>query len=438
MHVKVVRTIKEIRNAGLCTGCGTCAGMCPNYAIKMVISSKGIYIPQIDNKNCNECGICFNVCPGNSVDFKGLNLEIFGKNPFNKLIGNYLNCYIGYAINYDMRYNSTSGGLVTQLLIYALEKGLINSALVTKMKYDNPLEPKPFIARTKAEIKEASKSKYCPVPANTMLKEILESKDNEKFIVVGLPCHIQGIRKAERINKNLRKKIVLHFALFCNHTPTFLATEYLLKKMRLKKEAIKKIDYRGKGWPGGMSIVLKNNRELFIPYFSLDYWGSVFNSFFFPIRCTLCNDKISDLADISFGDAWLPELVDDKIGTSLIISRSKIGEEILQNAIAEKKIKLTKVDVDNVLKSQGLYLVKKRLKARISLLKLFGTNIPIYDRKLLDSDFSDYFHGVLFYLLNYISSKRSLWRIINLHSKLIIFLSMIKRKLFIRSNQVTR
>ena len=34
------------------------------------------------------------------------------------------------------------------------------------MKKDNPLEPEPFIARTREEIIEASKSKYCPVPAN--------------------------------------------------------------------------------------------------------------------------------------------------------------------------------------------------------------------------------------------------------------------------------
>ena len=30
------RTIEEIRDAGLCTGCGTCASLCPNTAIEMI------------------------------------------------------------------------------------------------------------------------------------------------------------------------------------------------------------------------------------------------------------------------------------------------------------------------------------------------------------------------------------------------------------------
>jgi coenzyme F420 hydrogenase subunit beta len=47
---------------------------------------------------------------------------------------------------------------------FALEEGIIDGALVTRMKKDRPLEPEPFIARTREEIIEASKSKYCGVP----------------------------------------------------------------------------------------------------------------------------------------------------------------------------------------------------------------------------------------------------------------------------------
>ena len=46
----------------------------------------------------------------------------------------------------------------------------------------------------------ATKSKYCPVPANVRIKKIL--RRNGKFAVVGLPCHIHGVRKAEMLNKN--------------------------------------------------------------------------------------------------------------------------------------------------------------------------------------------------------------------------------------------
>ena len=106
--------------------------------------------------------------------FEILNKETFGKNPKNILIGNYLNCYTGYAVDRNIRYNSASGDIVTQLLIFALETKMIDGALVTKMRQNDPLKPESFIAKTKNEIIEASKSKYCPVSANVASSEILE------------------------------------------------------------------------------------------------------------------------------------------------------------------------------------------------------------------------------------------------------------------------
>jgi coenzyme F420 hydrogenase subunit beta len=233
------KTIKSVVKNDLCTGCGTCIALCPEEAIKLTINEKkGIYVPEVNEEKCNNCGICYEVCPGHSVDFKGLNLETFGKEPKDVLIGNYLNCYIGHSTDYGIRYNSSSGGLVTQLLIFALEEGIIDGALVTRTKKDNPLEPEPFIARTKEEVIEATKSKYCPVPVNIVLKEILNSKEGEKFAVVGLPCHIHGIRKAEQINKKLKEKIVLHIGIFCSHTPNFWGTELLFERMKIKREDI--------------------------------------------------------------------------------------------------------------------------------------------------------------------------------------------------------
>ncbi len=415
------KAIAQVVKGGLCTGCGTCIALCPEEAIKLTLNEeKGIYVPELNEEKCNNCGICYEVCPGHEVDFKHLNLEIFGKEPGDILMGNYLNCYIGHATDYDIRYNSASGGLVTQLLIFALEEGIIDGALVTRMKKDNPLEPEPFIARTREEIIEASKSKYCPVPANIALKKILDSKEGEKFAVVGLPCHIHGISKAEQTNKKLKEKIVLHLGIVCNHTPTFLATEFLFKKVKIKKDDVKKMDYRGEGWPGGMEITTKKGNKIFIPHFSSNYWGIVFNSFFFPMRCTLCNDKICELADASFADAWLPELMrDNNVGISLVISRTEISEEILNKATLKEKIELKKVNKNVVLQSQSLYEVKSQLKARIRILNLFGKKIPVYRHELLNSRFFDYFRAISFYLRVSFLSKRYFWRLIDFYRFLI-------------------
>lgn len=403
------KTITSIVRDGLCTGCGTCVALCPGEAIKLTKNDKkGTYVPELNKEKCEKCGICYNICPGHKIDFKHFNLEIFQKEPENSLIGNYLECYIGYALDHDIRYNSASGGLITALLIFALEDGIIDGALVTRMKKDNPLEPEPFIARTKEEIIEASKSKYCPVPANIALKEILNSKDAKKFGVVGLPCHIQAIIKAEQINKILNEKIALCFGITCNHTPSFLATEFLLKKLKIKKGEITKIYYRGEGWPGVMKIILKNDRKILV---ESDYWGSGFGQCFFPIRCMLCCDYTCELADISFADAWLPE-IQDNIGTSLVILRKDASKKILEKAIIKKKIDLTRIVSSKVVQSQAamLHFKKKDLEARIHLFDLFGKKTPVYNTNgLADPTFRAYVSGIILYVRTYLFSKRYLW-----------------------------
>jgi coenzyme F420 hydrogenase subunit beta len=422
------KTISKVVKSNLCTGCGTCIALCPEKAIRLTINEKkGIYIPELNEEKCGNCGICYNVCPGHEVDFKFLNLEIFGKEPKDDLIGNYLNCYIGHSTDYDIRYNSSSGGLVTALLIFALEEGIIDGALVTRMKKNKPLEPEPFIARTKEEIIEASKSKYCPVPANIALKEILESKEREKFAVVGLPCHIHGIRKAEQLNKKLKEKIVLRIGIFCGLAPNFIGTEFLLQKRGFAKNDIKKISYRGEGWPGKMLLKLRNNETKIIPYPA--YWDG-FGSSFYPFRCTLCSDWTSELADISFGDAWLPEIVEhDKIGTSLIISRNEKSNGILQQIISQNKIKLNEITRNEVVKSQRAILFKKRdVKARLILSKLLGKNVPIYNQKLSKPKFNACFGAILRYSLIFLANRR-LWKLLVLYLALLRCVGYVKSKL---------
>jgi len=395
------KTILRLVEDQLCTGCGTCMALCPQKAIEMVNDvQNGIYIPHIERELCIKCGICFKVCPGPGIDFDQLNLEVYGKISENILTGIYRNCYIGHASDHDIRRQSSSGGLITALLIYALEERIIDGALVTRMNKNKPLEPEPFIAKTKDEIIEASKSKYCPVPANIAIREILEAKDCKRFAVVGLPCHIQGLRKAEKINKELKTKIVLHLGLFCNHVPNFWGTRILLQKLKIKEDEIIKLDYRGDGWPGFMNISMKDgrHRQFHLP----DFWRFLGMYFFFPTRCLMCSDLFCELADISFGDAWLPELSDDKIGTSIIISKNDMAENILQKMKLKKKIELSEIDVEKVTQSQikPVYLKKKNLAASEWLFK----NVPVYNN-VLEPDRLDKLLAVFPYINSRMCSK---------------------------------
>jgi coenzyme F420 hydrogenase subunit beta len=401
----LIKNIQDVIDNDLCCNCGTCEGICPKNAIKLILDNdKRAYVPIIDKTKCNNCNICYLVCPGHSVDFKSLNKYFFNKEPEDLRIGVYSTGYLGYSVDDDIRYDSSSGGVITSLLIYALEKGIIDGALVTRMNKDNPFEPEPFIAKNKEDIIEAAKSKYCPVPLNKLINEILKS-ENLKIGVVGLPCHIHGIRKAEMLNESLKNRIVLHLGIFCSHTDTFSQTYSTLNKLDIKQEDVHKISYRGEGWPGNLVIELKNGNAYKLPYKKAMYQHNLWiNSQF---RCLFCCDLTAELSDLSFGDPWLPEVTkNEKKGKTLIICRTVDSEKLLLNAVKNEYINMEEISPEKVKKSGAMMDSKKKdIKGRFLIRNLFGKELPEYDTELLKPGFKNYLKGFFVYFNTVLSSK---------------------------------
>jgi coenzyme F420 hydrogenase subunit beta len=376
-----LQTVETVVKRGLCTGCGTCVSICPTKAISIAVDTRlGIYLPKIDSSKCSSCTSCYDVCPGLAVNFKLLSRNVSPPQettkPNSVLLGNYLNCYVGYATDNAVRFDSSSGGIATQLLVFALEEGIIDGALVTRMNKDRPLEPEPFIARTTEEIRDASKSKYCPVPANTVFREILEKEG--KYAVVGVPCHIHGLRKAQAVNKKLKERIVFSIGLLCSHNDSFNSTKYMLKRLKVNSRDVSQISYRGAGWPGILKITKKSGETVECPFH--DWIKPHEYCFFTPSRCLVCCDGAAELADISTGDAWLPDYSKDHIGTSVFVSRSAIGEKILQQAKAKGKLAMKDINSNNVVRSQGNMRFKKNgFAVREFMFKLLGKSLPTYD-----------------------------------------------------------
>jgi len=373
---------------------------------------EGRFLPEIDSELCSQCGICLVVCPCYCLDISELHLNAFGHKSEDILLGSRLNCYIGHSADNDIRYNSSSGGLVTTLLIYLLENGYINGALITKMNEENPLHPQPFIARTEKDIILAAKTKYCPVPANIALRDIIDEEG--KYAVVGLPCHLHGIRKAEMSNNELKNRIILHIGILCSGVPNFKATEYLLRRMRIKTEAISSLEYRGLGWPGKMSIILKNGDKHIIPYPT--YWDE-FGGLFYPYRCAMCTDWFAKLADISFGDAWLTEFKKDTIGSSIVISRTSQSEDFLQRMIHAGIMELNGVNGELVKKSQGGYIQRRKdFEVYLKISNLFKRKtIFIGDGPVLGPSPPNYIRGSVIYFMSFIASNKRLWWFIDIY-----------------------
>lgn len=392
-------TIEWVVRHHLCTGCGACVGICPRDAVEMTIDERrGCYVPRIDAERCTRCGLCYEVCPGHGIDFQGLSATLFGDVPEDVAAGSYLGCYIGHAIDEDIRFNSASGGLVTALLLFALEEGLIDAALVTRMQREDPLRPEAFIARTKAQIISAAGSKYCPVAADVALKEILQS--DGRYAVVGLPCHIQALRKAERCVETLRQRIRYRISIACSLDFRFAGTERFIKGLGIAPEEVEVLQYRGRGWPGSVFIRTREGMEQTVPY--PEFYKAL--GPYSLRRCTLCSDMVGELSDLSCGDAWVPDVMKtDKTGSSFVISRTPEAEELLENAAQRRAVELSELGLHDLLASQGHALFKKRkLKARMLLFRLCGQRVPTYRQKLLEPIPSDYVNMIKVYLARYI------------------------------------
>jgi len=396
-------TIEWVVKHHLCTGCGVCAGICPRDALDMTIDEgRGCYVPQIDTERCARCGLCYEACPGAGVDFKGFSAALFGDVPEDVALGSYLGSYIGHAIDDDIRFNSASGGLVTSLLLFALEEGLIDGALVTRMRRDNPLRPEAFIARTKGQIISAAGSKYCPVAAGVALKEILASEG--RYAVVGLPCHIQGLRKAEQRIETLRRRIRYRISIACSLDYSFAGTERFLEGLGIAPADVEVLQYRGRGWPGSVFIRTNDGAETTVAY--PEFYQAL--GPYSLRRCTLCSDMMGELSDLSCGDAWVPEVMKtDKAGSSFVISRTSEAEELLENAALRGAVELSELGLGDLLASQGHALFKKRkLTARMRLFRLCGRRVPQYRQKLLKPIPSDYINMVKVYIARYVLSGK--------------------------------
>jgi coenzyme F420 hydrogenase subunit beta len=324
-------------------------------------------------------------------------------------MGAYISCYTGHAVDFSVRYNAASGGGVTAVLKYGLDHGIVSGTVVTKMHEKYPLLPAPFVARTGDGLAVAQGSKYCPVPVGIALKEILNQ--DGRYAVVGLPCHIHGLRKAELVNRKLRDRVVLHLSLFCGRCINLLGTEFLLKEFQIPLQNVTQIKYRGEGWPGFLTVEYGPRARRLIPY--TEYGAKfTFSNGFCPTRCMLCPDGTGELADLSFGDAWLPEFREtDSIGRSLVIARTQNGEKLLRAAVDKGYFRASPIPMSRAEMSQSSLLQwhKQWLKARYGMLQSCGISVPAYDFMPSASGFDGYLDALKLLMLSRLAARRSMW-----------------------------
>ncbi len=367
----------------ICTGCGICEGVCPSKAIRMNVID-GMFKPVVEEslcKNSKGCHLCYDACAGLGVDLVGLSHKLFEDKDIqtNKYAGTYISAYVGYSCDEHIRYHSASGGMVTQFLIWLLEKKIIDGAVVTRFNANASLKVETFIATTKADMVSAKSSKYSPVTMNRVIEDI-KSASGSKYVVVGLPCHIHSLQKLLQFDKALRSKIFGLFSLFCSSSRTFYYTEYLMRERKIDLNSLSYLSYRERGCLGGLVAKGKDITGKEIDFYE-DYmkYSHPLRSIFVPRRCLLCVDHYGELADISFGDIYVPPYSQDKKGVNSVIVRSSEWNQLLMNAAEDGYIKLYSESIDKINESQpSAYMKKERNTGFIAFNKIFGRVVPDY------------------------------------------------------------
>lgn len=406
----MANNIKYTVDNNLCTGCGVCEDVCPTRSIR-IEHVNGLFQPILNKETClgDKCGRCLKVCPGIGINLSAMSKEQYGSScKEDKYIGRYYSLYTGYSLDKDIRYHSASGGMVSQFLIYLLEKKIIDGAVVTGFSDDN-ITPISYIARTKSDILKAKSSKYCPVALNKVGNEIKESEG--KYVIVGLPCHIQGFRKRAKIDRLFREKIIGYFSIYCSSNRTFNAQDFLFKKYNVDKHNVTYFAYRDNGCLGNMVIDQERQRQE-IQF--IKYYGAL-RSFFKPRRCLTCIDHYGELADVCFGDIHIKPYSEDKIGISSWIVRNPYFDSLFRKALKEGYIHMNELDAKTLNESQKamLYSKKRKAKALMNIDKLLFRKSAKYDFTLDKPQIKDYISMLMTNVQRYIGCHKCLWFVID-------------------------
>ena len=380
-----MKKIKKVIQNNLCIGCGLCESLIKDCS--MELNDSGFYEPKFKesiNRYNKDLEKIEKMCPS-------LNVNVNNASNNNLLWGNIESIHRGYSNNVEIRHKGSSGGVITELATSLLEFGEVDTILQIGANKDMPIKNDTFLNKNIKDVLHCSGSRYSPATLLSNVKE--ELKKDERFLIIGKPCDITAVKNYLKFNNELKNKVVCTISFFCAGTPSQNATNQLVENLGVNDNfSINKFTYRGGGWPGEVQIETKEGYKNNCSY--EDSWGKLLgrnlNS-----RCKLCPDGIGLEADIVCADAWesnngYPDFI-DKPGYSLVIARSKKGNEVLDLLLEKKRITLQDINTNSLKQMQPYQW--NRIVFVVS--RLFGARLKGYKFNFTGFNFTKkFFLGV--------------------------------------------
>lgn len=299
---------KQVIDSGRCAQCGACVVSCPIGCLDYAKGKPSLI------KECKLCGICSQVCPRYQWELAKAERFVFGRERKpDEEFGVRRKLVAAQATDDRISKVKQDGGVATALLVNALEKGLIDSALVAGEDSELPFYPVPKLATTAQELIEAAGTKYFCSPNVLALADVLKLKKTSAAFV-GTPCQIHAIRNMQMAGlKRLTGALKFSIGLMCSECFIYegLMQEHIRGKLGIAPGDIRKMNIKGK------MMVTTDSGTTAIPLADVKQYVRK--------SCGVCDDFSSELADISVGGLGLD-------GWTFTIIRSEKGEEIFSSA----------------------------------------------------------------------------------------------------------
>jgi len=351
-----------VLNGGYCIGCGACAAVAPG--VQMRLNEYGQYVAQM--ADARELGRTpmkpSSVCPfaDGNPDEDQLSESLFGPcDAVHPTVGRALAAYAGSVTDQSFRAKTTSGGVASWFLASLLERRIVDHVLHVGACDVDRAGPPLFayhVSSTPQEVLQRAKSRYYPIEMSGVLSHVMTTPG--RYALVGLPCFVKAVRLSALQSATIRDRIVITLGLVCGHLKSTAFADMLAWQCGVEPPHLRRIDFRTKqsGAPANHYAVTVESDEPgkqavtrpVAGLFGTD-WGM---GFFKPRACDFCDDVVGETADISVGDAWLPEYTNDPAGTSIVVVRHPRAQALIESGIEAGELSLDRITLDDVAKSQ--------------------------------------------------------------------------------------
>ena len=255
-----------------------------------------------------------------------------------------------------------------------LEKGFIDGAIINNFN-KKIRRPQSICVNTIEDIRKSSGSFYSQ---SSVVNTILENQDKKVGAVV-LGCQAESLKLIHNKYPKIRLPEYT-IGLFCAGQYSGNYIDDLIQSSECNPSEITNFRFRDKnagGWPGNVKIYTAD-KEYVLDKSKRFFLKPVYESF----RCLLCFDQLNIYSDISVGDPWGIQREDNKAGNSVIIVRTKKGQELLEEASNLGVIAIEPLPVEKIIRGQT---VDNRLKTQfftaMKICKNMGFKLPFNEEK---------------------------------------------------------